>query len=436
MSKRTALTLAIGLIASCAPAVRPSEQPTSSPAALSTASPRVDTKDVVTIRQNDARAAKLVARSVPTGAVVRELPDGVLLPDRRTIVSVGDSGGGTKLTVFDRLTGAELRASTLADRWTFRGGVAGPVALSGNGKWLALVGSAYNYTDPTGKWTARSTFAVVDTAFSGSPRVIQMEGNYVVDSISDDGRSLYLIENKPNDRPTTSVLRVYDLASGTLMDLQGDPLPQMTGFRADPVRIGSAAYSLITVGHGAPYLVRLNLDSRNARVVRIPTEKYPPGELDELWSLVATRDGRTLYVANPAAVVNEIDAASLTVRRTAKLSAAPDPTRFGALARWLMPIADAKMLLRAGAILSPDERTLYLIGVDGIRRVETRTLGPLPFEASGTFSDMSFSSDGRFIYALNALGRWMHVIDAQSGAPLRQVDVGAFLQAFVAVDAQ
>jgi hypothetical protein len=181
--------------------------------------------------------------------------------------------------------------------------------------------------------------------------------------------------------------------------------------------------------------VRLDLDSRSARVVRMPSEQYPRGDLDELWSIVATRDGRTLYVANPAAVVNEIDAASLTVRRTAKLSAAPDPTGFAALARWLMPIANAKMLLRAGALLSPDERTLYLIGVDGIRPVETRTLGPRPFKAGGTFSDLSFSSDGRFIYALNAQGRWMHVIDAQSGAPLGQVDVGAFLQAIVAVDA-
>jgi len=433
MSKRTALTLAIGLIASCAPALRPSEQATSSPAVLSTASPGIGTKDLVTIRQSDTRATKLVARSVATSAVVRELPDGVLLPDRRTIVSVGDSGGGTKLTAFDRVTGAELRSSDLADRWTFRGGVAGPIALSGNGKWLALVGSAYNETDPTGKWTARSTFAVVDTTFSGSPRIIRMEGNYFVDSISDDGRSLYLFENKPNDRPTTSVLRVYDLASGTLMELRGDPLPQMNGFRTDPVRIGSAAYSLITVGHEAPYLVRLDLDSRSARVVRMPTEKYPPGEL---WSLVATRDGRTLYVANPAAVVNEIDVASLTVRRTAKLSAAPDLTGFAALARWVMPIADAKMLLHGVALLSPDEGTLYLIGVDGIRAVETRTLAPLTFKASGTFSDLSFSSDGRLIYALNAHGRWMHVIDAQSGAPVGQVDVGAFLQAFVAVDAE
>jgi hypothetical protein len=107
------------------------------------------------------------------------------------------------------------------------------------------VGSAYNYTDPTGTWIAHSTFAVVDTRFSGPPRIIQMEGNYFADSISDDGRSLYLIENKPNDRPTTSVLRVYDLAIGTLTDLRGDPLPQMNGFRTDPVRIGSAAYSLI-----------------------------------------------------------------------------------------------------------------------------------------------------------------------------------------------
>jgi hypothetical protein len=441
MSKRTALTLAIVLIASCAPAVRPSDHPTSSSAAIQNKSARVDTTDVVTIRQSDTRATTLVARSVATGAILRELPDGVLLPDRRTIVAVADSGGGTKLTALDRSTGAELRSSTMADRWTFRGGVAGPVALSGNGKWLALVGSAYNYTDASGKWTAHSTFAVVDTAFSGSPRIIQMDGNYFLDSMSDDGHSLYLVENKPS---VTSVLRVYDLESGKLADLQGEPLPRMDGLLLDPLRVGTAAYKLV-VGQDAPYLVRLDLDARAARVLRLPTAQprasassnVPPGELSLLWSLVATRDGRTLYAANPAAgVVNEIDVASLTVRRTGKVAAVPAESVLALLGRWLMPIAEAKILVSSGALLSPDEQTLYLIGEGGISAIDTRTLAALPFKANGTFSYLSSSSGGHLIYALNAQGRWMHVIDSRSGAQLAQVDVGNFLQAIVAVDAQ
>ncbi len=445
MSQRRALALAIGLIVSCAPAVRPSDQPTSSPAAgLPTRSPRVDTPDVVTIRQNDIRATTLVARSVATGAVIRELPDGVLLPDRQTILSLGSSGGGTKLTALDRLTGSELRSTTMADGWTFLGSVAGPIALSGSGKWLALVGSAYNYTDAAGKWTAHSTFAVVDTAFVGSPRIIQLDGNYFVDSISDDGRSLYLIENRPNDRPVTSVLRVYDVANGTLGDLRGDPLPQMNGLRFDPVRVAGAAYRLV-LGQDAPYLMRLDAEARTARVLRLPTAQprpaassnVPPGEVSLLWSLVATRDGRTLYAANPAAgVVNEIDVASLTIRRTGKVAAVPTESILASLAHWLVPIADAKLLVSSGALLSPDEQTLYLLGEDGISAVDTRSLEALPFKASGTFSYLSWSSDGHLIYALNAQGRWMHVIDPRSGAQLAQVDVGGFLQAIVAVDAQ
>jgi hypothetical protein len=444
MSKRTALTLAIALIASCAPAVRPSEQPTLSPAAVPSASQRVATTDVVMIRQSSRSATTLVARSVATGAVVREVPDGVLLPDRRTIFAVGDSGGGTKLAAFDRLTGAELRSSTVADRWTFRGGVIGPVALSGNGKWIALVGSAYNQTDASGKWTAHSTFAVVDTALIGAPRVVQMDGNYFLDSMSDDGRSLYLIENKPNDRPVTAALRVYDLASGALADVGGDPLPQMNGFLFDPLKVGSAAYRLVVFGQEAPYLVRLDPDARTARVLRLPTgqlrpasSNIPPGELGLLWSLVATRDARTLYAANPAAgVVNEIDVGSFTLRRSGKVSEASPDSILAVLSRWLLPIADAKIVVGSGALLSPDEQTLYLIGEEGIGAVDTRTLAATPFNASGTFSFLSSSSDGHLIYALNAQGRWMLVIDARSGAQLAQVDVGGFAQAIVAVDAQ
>ena len=399
----------------------------------------------MTIRQSGTLATTLVARSVATGAVVREVPDGVLLPDGRTVLAVRDSGGGTKLSAFDRLTGAELRSSTMADRWTVRGGVGGPAALSGNGKWLALVGSAYNYTDASGKWTAHSTFAVVDTSLTAAPRLVQLEGNFFLESMSDDGRSLYLIENKPNDRPATATLRVYDLASGALGDVRGDPLPQMNGVLFDPLRVGTAAYRLVVFGQDAPYLIRLDPDARTARVLRLPpgqlkpaaSSTVPPGELGLLWSLVATRDGRTLYAANwSAGVVDEIDVASFTLRRSGKVSEASTDSVRALLWRWLMPIAEAKLLVGRGALLSPDEETLYLIGEDGITAVDTRTLAAIPFKASGTFSFLSSSSDGHLIYALNAQGRWLHVIDAKSGAQLAQVDVGGFPQAIVAVDAQ
>ena len=399
----------------------------------------------MTIRQSGTSATTLVTRSVASGAVLREVPDGVMLPDRRTILAVGDSGGGTKLTAFDRSTGAALRSSTMPGRWTFRGGAIAPVALSGNGKWLALLGSAYNQTDASGKWTAHSTFAVVDTALTGAQRLVQLDGNYVVDSMSDDGRSLYLIENKPNDPPATATLRVYDLASGAVADVRGDPLPPMNGFLFDPLRLGTATYRLVALGQDAPYLVLLDPDARTARVLRLPTgqlrpaplSNVPTGELGLLWSLVATRDGRTLYAANPAAgVVNEIDVGSFTLRRSGKVSAASPDSILAVLSRWLMPVANAKLLVGRGALLSPDEQTLYLIGEDGIGAVDTRTLAAIAFRASGTFSFLSSSSDGHLIYALNAQGRWMHVIDATTGAQLSQVDVGGFPQAIVAVDAQ
>ncbi len=435
MSKRTALTLALGLIASCAPAVAPSDGPTSSPAAdRPTASTPVRANDVVTVRVGGT-SNTLVALSVATGAVVREVPDGALLPDGRTVINAAESLRQTKLTAIDRLTGAELRSSTLTDRWILG-------RASGNGRWVALVSSAYTngYTSMNGMWIMRDAFAVVDTAFATAPRIVQLEGSFFLDSISDDGRSLYLIANTPGDErvPVSSALRVYDLASATVADLRGDSLPQMNTFQTAPLRIGATEYRLVVFGQDAPYLVRIELDTRTARVVRLPAPpRVSPSLPGLLWSIVATGDGRTLYAANATAgVVHEIDVPSLTVRRTGAVSAAAPDGILAALARRLLPIAEAKVIVGRGALLSPDERTLYLIGQDRISAVDTRSLAGLPFEARGSFSYLASSSDGRSIYALNAGGRWMSVFDAETGAYVTQVDVGAFPRDIVAVEAR
>jgi hypothetical protein len=439
MSWRVLLTFVLTVVASCAPAARPSPDvtvpipSTSSPTPV--ASRTVAVSDVVTIRQAGGPAATLAMRSVATGAVQRELPDGVLLPDGRTLITVETGAYSVTVARVDRTTGERGRTTTLQAYWKLRPTFVGPGGLSGNGKWLGLVGSAFNFSDPAGQWTGHSEFGVLDTELTSPPRVVKLDGNYTLDTVSDDGRSLYLVESTPPDRPTRSRLLVYDLDSGALGAPSGDEPPPMNGFRTDPIRIGGSAYSLVSFGQDAPYLVRLDVDGRSVRVMRVPTERTASGEAALLWSMAKTRDGKTLFVANPAAgVVNEIDVASMTVRRTARVSAAPEHGILPMIASWLMPVADAKMAVRAGALLSADEQTLYVVAENGIRAVETRTLAPRPFSAAGQFADLALSPDGARLYALNAFGRWMSVFDARTGERLADIDVGGYPQAIVAVD--
>ncbi len=444
----------LAVVLSCAPAVRVSgPTPTDVPAASNGASPiptRIPTTDRVTIRENAGGPnARLVVRSAATGEQLRDLSDGALLPDGRTVLAVDHVAfGNALLRAVDRTTGTTVRSLELpSSSWSLRYTNAGHGGLSANGKWLGLVGSAYNATDTAGKWTAHSTFGLLDTALTSPPRVIALGGSYILDSVSDDGRSLYLVQNDLDQRNVPAghaTLRVYDVAAGTFADIGGDRLPSLNAFRADPIGVGAFAYSLIVFVGDAPYLVRLDADARSARVLRIPTEKLttsspnvPPGELSLLWSLVATRSGATLYAVNGAlGVVNEIDVASFTVRRTAMVSASAGTGPLSAVLRWLAPVADAKMIVRSGTILSRDEKTLYAVAEDGVHAIDTASLRSRSFLAPGLFVDIALSPDGQRLYLLNATGRWMLAFDARSAAFLGQVDVGGFPQAIVAVDAQ
>lgn len=469
VKRRTVVAAAaLAAVASCAPAVVGAPSPSVAPSAPSSTpsspspSPRIASTDRVTIRENEGRSLKLVVWPVSGGERLRDLPDGVLLPDRTTLLTLdGDPGSGLALSAVDRRTGKTLRSMPLDGSYTWRYSSAGPGVLSANGRWLALAGPHVTSSDPTDFWRTHSDFAVIDTSLTGSMRKILLEGSYFLDGISDDGRSLYLVENKRDTHPSSSAvafrpyaLRAYDLARNALTDLTGDPI-RVDVYRTDPVHIGSADYRIFADGD-ALSLVRLDLSGRTVRALNLQTiptpsglpSDVPPGELSMLWSVLGTRDGRTVYVVNGAlGLVHEVDAATLTLRRTATVSAVDAPERTGAtaganeaslfarLARWLAPVADAKMQVHTGSVLSADEQALYTVAVDGIRAIDLQTLAWRGFVKQGRFMDLALSPDGARLYALVSGGRWMSAFDTRSADLLGQLDIGGYPQAIVAIDA-
>src|SRR5207244_11273506 len=126
-------------------------------------------------------------------------------------------------------------------------------------------------------------------------------------------------EYSPPQLPNSSRFRVYDLTTRAIGDVSGDAVPSL----ADAYRttyVGGYAFQLVssteTIQVSQDHLqvtpvtklVRVDVAHRALRTMRLPIERALSGEDALAWSLVASREGTTLYVVNPAAgIVREVD---------------------------------------------------------------------------------------------------------------------------------
>jgi DNA-binding beta-propeller fold protein YncE len=343
----------------------------------------------------------------------------------------------TTFRTVDRRSGVTLRSRTIPDVWTLRdngGGLRG--TLSPNRSYAVIVGSSYSFTDANGAWTAKTTLAVMDTSLAAEPKVIELGGRYGVDAISDDGRSLYVVESTPAQLPTSSRMRIYDLVSRQFSTIAGDEFPDPgAAFRVQALPAGRFSFELYA--GGTTVLVREDLDARAIRTLEVPTARGVRGEEDLMWSLLGTRDGRTLYVINPGlGMIDEIDVTSMTLRRTAPLNVArPDPGVLETIAAALHPVAYAKRGLTTGAVLTADGSTVYAIGETGVWIIDTATLKARLLSKDGTYQTLALSPDGTRIYVLGFDDGVISALSSRDGALLGRVPRYAWPSDIVAVDA-
>src|SRR2546428_5976178 len=153
MMRKVMSVAALALLLTCGPTAV-----TTSPAPSATASrTAIATGDVISLREGGQQSS-IAVRKVATSELVRSLPDGLLLADGVTIVTVERGGTSTLLKATDRRAGATIASRTVDGIWQpYRS-----VAASPGSTKLALLGSSYNFTDARGTWTARSTFGVRD----------------------------------------------------------------------------------------------------------------------------------------------------------------------------------------------------------------------------------------------------------------------------------
>jgi hypothetical protein len=287
-------------------------------------------------------------------------------------VAVDGQNVETKVCALAPATGpdaAPLRTRTIEGLYTLPGpGLPGTSGgLSPNGQWLALA-EASNGQDTTSY--ARfsglaSRFVVLDTAFSGPVRGVILDANYRFFTISNDGNSLYLLENAPQQDSQLGrnrwQLRVFDVKKGQMVE---GPLSDQTGKTvtlgmrqpATPLSSGGRLYTLGVNDKGNQAVYELDLNNRQVRSLDLGPLTVTGGQVGGTGGgantaggvagspdgangyaqvggqraggqvlaaqfgrqLVARGDGKTLYLVDNSAngSVMEIDATTLKVRRS------------------------------------------------------------------------------------------------------------------------
>ena len=435
------LVVALAFVLTCAPTAVPRSD--SSPSSAS-AEP-IKTTDLITLREGGQQPA-LVVRKVATAEAVRTMPDGLLLPDGVTVLALEPGGASTLVKKFDRRTGQMSSSQRLEGTWQLYPGNNSFSGSSANGSYAVLFGSSYNFTDQGGKWTARTTFGVLDVA-SLSIEPVQLDGRYALHAVSNDGRVVFLDEYTPPQLPANVQLRVYDMTRHKLDEPSGDARSIGDSYRR--TYIGSFAFEIATATetlHPSPdmtqimpvtKLVRFDLSSRTVQVFRLPVERMLSGEDVLAWSLVPSRDRKLLYAVNPAAgAIYEIDVASLELRRSARMSDAKSQQGLlDALLAYIHPVADAKMGFGTGAVLSPDGATLYVLAAQGIWSIDVAAMKARILTRDGGYETLAISPDGARLYVLSRQDGVISAVDAQNGKLLGSMTRIAFPSEIVAVDA-
>ena len=432
---RIACLAVLLLVAAC---VAPSQsQPIADPTSASPSPATNRAPDALYVRQaGNGSPAYITVIDARSGNVIRALPDGVVSPDRQTVYVTESLKGATQTRVraIDVNSGNERRAFTLDGDYIAVQGNDGPGGLSGDGRWMALQHSPIKIN---GDWV--NGFVALDTSTGAVAGRAEFRGTagYGFVGIASDARTLFL--NEFDGRATH--LRAYDFASAALQPVNaegwdgasggfvGGPVASADGKRVTWLNVGGASGSFIRT-----------LDLVTKRVVQsaLPeAQRSTDFEKALLWSLVSSRDGTSLYAANPAlGVIDEFDPVTATLRRTHDITVSrTSGSVLDALVQLVIHPAEAKRYIRGGAVLSPDGRTLYAAGTKGIAVVDTTSLASRATWLTGdSFDSFTLSPDGARLYAISDQTGKIVAVQTSDGTALGEFRTGAYPGMIVRID--
>jgi DNA-binding beta-propeller fold protein YncE len=345
------------------------------------------------------------------------LPAGLTSMDHRSLYIAASQGGQTTISVINTQSGATIRSLVIPGNYSTAGQSFANAVLSFDGQWLALreLGQAGNVT----------TIALVDTQAGKLVKTIHLDGNFDLDAVNPDGAALYLLQ-RLNDGSGHYYVELYnvkenELYQNPIVDKTQLDETRMTGtaLARQMASDGTMAYTLyIDTFNNKAFVHILPLDPGFplARCVDLPVGKS--ADLLHYYTLTLSPDGSTLYAANGAlGVASEINLQaggtsniySDNLVATAHFNPGNASTTSGENMR----------MLYNGTALSPDQGTLYFVGMQGIWSVNTLDLHAkrnifAHYLTQQTFTGIAMSADGRMLYAVDPK-HGITVLDTRTG---------------------
>jgi hypothetical protein len=261
---------------------------------------------LLAVRSSGPRGS-LVAYDVAGGGVRFALPAGIASADGSRYVVSARRRARTLLRLYDARTGLSLGARFVAGGWNLG-------AVSGNGRWIALVRPQRGATE----------IQLVGPGRARSHR-FTVRGWFDVDAVANDGARVFLIQYVA----AGYLIRFYDLRRAQLatrvLTERGKPMAG-TAWGAVASPDGRRVMTLYLRGDSLAEVHTLDLARGTAVCIDLPHGKTAALRA---YTLALGPEGRTLYAANPAlGVVATVDLRSLQVVRVTHFHrrTAADPT--------------------------------------------------------------------------------------------------------------
>ena len=224
--------------------------------------------------------------------------------------------------------------------------------------WLSSISADGAYLTLTNGAKGGTAVHVVDVLSRRVVRSAFLPGSWEVETVSTDGRRLFLVEYLRGAGHQRYRIRLYDVRRGALRQQPikgaGEPtVMQGWGLRAVASPDGRWLHTLYVVGKdNVAFVHALNLRTAKPRCIFLPSRNAAHEALSR-YSLTLSADGRTLYAANPAVgSVARIDVERLKVIHTATFERER--------------IAVRRLPQTTNGVLSPDGRTLYFTGARSV----------------------------------------------------------------------
>ena len=266
------------------------------------------------------------AYDTTSGARVLALPAGITSADGRFHVTAQSRRPVTSVSRWRVADGAIAGSMFVDGRWLLAG-------VAPNGRFAGLARLARD--------GSRTIVAIVDLLRGRVAHRLDLDGNFEVETVSNDGRRLFLIEHVEGSE-TQYLVRLFDLSRNrlTTKPLRGQGEPSvMAGYAWSGVGSPDGRWLLTLYLNSARKLAFVHaLDL----VTSTPTCIFLPGngpfESLKGYSLTLSPNGRTLYAANTTlGALSEIDLATRRVTRTVRFArggrSGEGPTLTGTISR-------------------------------------------------------------------------------------------------------